>query len=445
MSGWFASGFWRLLAARVTSQIADGWFQAGLAGSLLFNPERRASPMAIATGFAVLLLPYSLVGPYVGVLLDRWQRRTALSTANLLRAGLVVPCALLLASGTSNGLFALCALLVIAVNRFVLAGVGAALPHVVEDKQLVAGNALATTLGTVAYALGLGSSAVLLGVSGVDNHGYALIALLGAGGYLLSAAMLWALFSRTALGPDDLARRTDTLLLALILQARGMVAGLRHLVQRPVAGYALVVQGLHRLLYGVLALATLLLFSHADGGMSGLGLVIAAGGLGTLAAAVITPPATRRLPGWAWISVLLGTTGPVLLVTVPPFRAPLLLTGTFLLNIASQGTKIVVDTALQHECDDAFRGRVFSVNDTAFNATFVLGLLLAAGVLPDDGRSVPAVVLVALGYAGLAGWYAVVGRRAATRSSVEPVRSGRSRVQVPAASGRPADDRQART
>jgi MFS family permease len=355
-------------------------------------------------------------------MLDRWQRRTSLCAANLLRAGLVVPCAVMLWHGSSTGAFTIFALLAIAVNRFFLAGLGAALPHVLDDERLVAGNALATTLGTVGYAVGLGTAAALLGAAGIDSHGYAGVALLGAAGYLVSALILWALFTRTALGPDALDRRTDALLAACADVARGMVAGLRHLTQRPVAGYALLVQAAHRALYGVLALATLLLFSrYFTGGndgrsVSGLGMVIAAGGSGTLVAALITPAATRRLPGWAWISVLLGGTGVVLLVLAPPFRAPLLLLGSFLLNIASQGTKIVVDTALQHECDDAYRGRVFSVNDTAFNTTFVLGLLVAAAVLPADGRSVPAVVAVALGYGVLACWYAVVGRSAATRS-----------------------------
>ncbi len=414
-------GFRRLLVARLTSQVADGWFQAALAGSLLFNPERQASPLAIATGFAILLLPYSVLGPFVGVFLDRWQRRTALYVANLVRAGLVVPAAIMLSRGHEDALFAIFALLVIAANRFFLAGLGASLPHVVQDPRLVTANAAATTLGTVAYAMGLGTAAAVLGTPlvGIDNRGYAAIALLGAAGYVTSALLLRALFTRTALGPDESERRTDLLLAAVVDVARGMVHGLRHLVQRRAAGYALLVQAGHRGLYGVLALATLLLFSRyftgGDDGrsISGLGLVIASGGLGALVAAFVTPVATRRLPGWAWISVLLGGTGVVLVVLIPPFRAPLVLISTFLLNIASQGTKIVVDTALQHECDDAYRGRVFSLNDTAFNATFVGGLFVGATLLPSNGRSGPAVVVIALAYGLLATWYAVVGRRAA--------------------------------
>ena len=67
--------FWRLLELRMASQFGDGLFQAGLAGALLFNPERAASAWAVAGAFAVLFLPYSLIGPFAGALLDKWDRR----------------------------------------------------------------------------------------------------------------------------------------------------------------------------------------------------------------------------------------------------------------------------------------------------------------------------------------------------------------------------------
>ena len=34
---------------------------------MLFNPNERPDPLSVALGFAVLLLPYSLAGPFVGV------------------------------------------------------------------------------------------------------------------------------------------------------------------------------------------------------------------------------------------------------------------------------------------------------------------------------------------------------------------------------------------
>ena len=94
--------FWRLLELRTVSQFGDGLFQAGLAGALLFNPERAAGPWEIAGAFAVLYLPYSLLGPFAGALLDRWDRRLVLVGANFGRLLLVLGVAALLAAGTSE-------------------------------------------------------------------------------------------------------------------------------------------------------------------------------------------------------------------------------------------------------------------------------------------------------------------------------------------------------
>ena len=55
-----------LLAIRLTGQAGDGMLQSALATFVLFSPERQASASAIAAAFAILALPYSLIGPFTG-------------------------------------------------------------------------------------------------------------------------------------------------------------------------------------------------------------------------------------------------------------------------------------------------------------------------------------------------------------------------------------------
>jgi MFS family permease len=408
---------------RLISQISDGWFQAGLAGSVLFNPEKRTNALEVAIGFAVLLLPYSLIGPYVGVFLDRWSRRSIIVVANLLRALLVVPTVAFIWSGAENAAFVGLALLIIGLNRFFLAGLSAAVPHVVEDRRLVTANALSGTLGSICFSLGLGSAVILVKTAlSVTLHGYALLAALAPVGYLASALLARWSFRPDELGPDARERRHDTLGAALVTVGRGMVRGVRHLGSRRGAAYAVVAQSAFRALYGVLALAVLLLyrqyFHHSkdlSGSISGLGMVFVAGGAGVLIAAFLTPPITRWIGAWRWIAWLLAGTAVVVVVFGLPFKPALLVVAVLFTNIATQGIKIVVDTALQHECDDAYRGRVFSINDTAFNLCFVVGLFAAALVLPPDGHSPTALLVVGVGYALVAGWYTLVGGRWARR------------------------------
>ncbi|MBX9638698.1 MAG: MFS transporter, partial [Mycobacteriaceae bacterium] len=94
--------FWRLLQLRMASQFGDGLFQAGLAGALLFNPDRAADPLAIARAFAVLFLPYSLLGPFAGALMDRWDRRLVLVGANSARLCFIVAIGTILAVGAGD-------------------------------------------------------------------------------------------------------------------------------------------------------------------------------------------------------------------------------------------------------------------------------------------------------------------------------------------------------
>ena len=80
-----SAGFRKLFTVRLVSQSGDGMFQVGLATLFFFTPERMATAADVAAAFAVLLLPFTVVGPFAGPLLDRWRRRQVLLVGNLVR------------------------------------------------------------------------------------------------------------------------------------------------------------------------------------------------------------------------------------------------------------------------------------------------------------------------------------------------------------------------
>jgi MFS family permease len=401
-----AGGFRRLLRVRLASQLADGVFQASLAGSVFFNPDRQADPLAVAIGFAALVLPYSVVGPFAGVVLDRVRRRDVLLGANLLRAAAVPLVAVPVWHGEQGWPLVLGALAVIGVNRFFLAGLSASLPHVVPPDRLVTANSVSTTAGTVAFVAGGALAVALLPLAGAGDRGYALVAALSALGYLASAVAARG-FPATRLGPD----RTVTGATAAEV-ARGLVEGVRHLAERRTAGYALLALSGHRVLFGVTTVAMLLLYrNHFGTGLAGLGRAVVAGALGALVAAAVTPWVVRRLAPRYWVAGLLAAAGVAQGVLGAPYLPGPLVAAAFVVGLAGQGVKIVTDTAVQTACDDDFRGRVFSVYDTLFNAAMVAGLFAGALTLPPDGRSHVVLAAVATAYVALGVGYATAATR----------------------------------
>ncbi|WP_329118441.1 MFS transporter [Streptomyces sp. NBC_01353] len=396
------TNFRRLLAVRLLSQCADGVYQVALATYVVFSPEKQTSPAAIASAMAVLLLPYSLVGPFAGVLLDRWQRRQVFLYGNLLRTLLACGTAVLMLASVPDWLFYASALSVTAVNRFVLAGLSAALPRVVDADRLIVANSLSPTAGTVAATVGGG---LAFGVRLVSEDSDAAVVALGALLYLC-AALASLRMPRDLLGPDpDMIQ--PRLGAALASTAHGLMDGLRHLAERRPAARALAAMTLMRFCYGALTVAVLMLCRYAwstteSEGLALLGLAVGISGAGFFAAAVIAPWAMGRLGAFGWMAVCAGSAAVLVPALGLPFAQTPLLIAAFILGLTTQGAKIATDTVVQTSVDDSYRGRVFSLYDVLFNVAFVGAAAVAALMLPPDGRSAPLVVLVAVLYAAIA-------------------------------------------
>ncbi|MFJ9622841.1 MFS transporter [Streptomyces sp. NPDC101181] len=394
--------FRRLLTVRLLSQCADGVYQVALAAYVVFSPEKQTSAAAIASAMAVLLLPYSLIGPFAGVLLDRWSRRQVFLHGNLLRAALACCTALLILASVPDWLFYASALCVTAVNRFVLAGLSAALPRVVDTDRLVVANSLSPTAGTLAATAGGGLAFV---VRLVADESDAAVVLLGAMLYLLSALASLSL-PRTLLGPDPDGSPLR-LRAALVSTARGLVAGLRHLARRTHAARALAAMTVLRFCYGALTVMVLMLCRYAwsdndSDGLALLGLAVGVSGAGFFVAAVATPWAVSRLGRYGWIVACAGAAAVLVPALGLSFTPVPMLIAAFVLGVVTQGSKIATDTVVQTSVDDSFRGRVFSLYDVLFNVAFVGAAGVAALMLPPDGRSASVLAMVAVLYAAVA-------------------------------------------
>jgi len=379
-------GFRLLFGVRLLGQFGDGMVQAALATFVLFSPEREASATKVATAFAILLLPYSLIGPFVGVFIDRWSRRQILVIANLSRVGTLILVAVIVASGAEDGWLAVTVLVSLGINRFVLASLSASLPHVVERDYLVSANSLVPTLGTLAAALGgLVGVAVRKGLGGGDHGSVAALSL--AIVFIAAAGLLALALGRRQLGPPadaDTQSSRDVVI--------GLVNGLVHLVHRRRAGRAIGAVVIHRFVFGALLVDALLLLrttynnaGDSDGALADFTVLTGVTAGGALAAAIATPWLARRRGEVGWSSLALGAAGLVVSIALLWAGQGGVLAAGFAIGFSGQTVKICSDTIVQEDIDDAHLGRVFTLYDVVLNIGLVAGMVVAALGSPSSG------------------------------------------------------------
>ena len=408
---WRARGFRRLTYARLVSQGGDGMFQVGIATAFFFDPTHATSGRDIAIGFATLLAPFTIVGPFVGPLTDRWQRQRIVLVGNLVRLVLV---AAILASVIAGAplwtLYAL-ALLTLSVNRFLLAAMTAGLPQVVPPGELLAANSVLPTLGTLSAALGGALGAILSFASpSSSDSSIALAALTGAAIAFGVSSWLTTWLRRTELGPVVPLASLDFVHQVGVLVSE-LMDGVRHLAARRTPLHALGVMAAQRLLYGMLFVAAILMSRSVFGDASGADalanftIVLGFAAIGFGIAAVVTPVFGERVDRHRWIvlCLIVGAVGQGLLALSTQVWA--LLTAAVVVSFAVQGAKIAIDTIIQRDTDDSVRGRAFTLYDVLYNVAFISAAVVAGWTLPDSGYSAPVMAGLVVAYLVVAAIY----------------------------------------
>jgi MFS family permease len=391
--------FSRLLRLRWMGQMTDGIFQSALASFVLFSPERQANALSAALAFAVVLLPYSLIGPFVGTILDRISRQRAIMFSNLTRSATLSVIAFLIFQGRTGVELTIFVLIAFGVNRLILAGLSAGIPLMIESKSLISANALAVTGGSVWVVLGggigLGLRRLLNGDTTAD-HADGYIILVAAAGYL-AAALFASLLKKKEIGPLDHEIKNASFAQGII----EMREGIRFLRQHIDAARGIAAIAIHRGGITALTLIALLLERNtfndpadSEAGLAGLSFTLSIAAVGFVVGAVAAPYGVRKVGRHRWMrfSLIASTFGPLFILFV---RTPLtLICAAFVTALFGQSLKVTNDALVQSKIDDIYRGRVFSVYDVVVNGAIVSGAVIAALLLPNSGDTyvVPALV-----------------------------------------------------
>jgi MFS family permease len=391
----------RILTIRWSGQLTDGLFQSALASFVLFSPERAPNAISAALAFAVVLLPYSLIGPYVGIFLDRFSRQRIIRNCNYLRAANLLIIAWLVNSSSTGIVLTLFVLFAFGVNRLILSGLSAGLPLLVKKEELIAANALAVTGGTIWVVIGGGIGIGiknLLSQNTDADFADAVVILIAAVGFLTAALACFRL-NKYEIGPTEH---------EVASESRGykeVLEGLMILRSHSDTLRGILSVGIQRGGITALTLMALLLERNSfndpadpDAGLAGFGMALAIAGIGIGLGAIISPYGVIKFGRHRWMRLLMFLCIPPLLIYAAGINEISMIGSAFLVGLCGQGIKVTNDALVQSKITDEYRGRVFAFYDVAVNAGIVTGAIGAALILPDNGVTAYLPITIALFY-----------------------------------------------
>ena len=392
-----------LLRTRWTGQFTDGIFQSALASFLLFSPERQASALNAAVAFAVVLLPYSIIGPMVGTLLDRFSRQRAVLISNLSRAITLIFVALLIFQGRTGVELTVFVLIAFGVNRLILAGLSAGLPLVAPPSSLIAANALAVTGGSVWVVLGGGLGLLIRRITDAAttaDHADGYLILAASLGYLIAAAFA-AMMKRSEIGPLPHQMKKGSLLEGFVEVREGFAFLARH----QDAARGIFATAIHRGGITALTLTAMLLERNtfndpadSEAGLAGLSIALTFAAIGFTIGALIAPFGVRWTGRHRWMRLSMFAAALCAMILVIDRNQILLCAAAFTTGLFGQSVKVTNDALVQSKISDEFRGRVFAVYDVVVNGSIVSCAIIAALVLPQSGDTWLVPTLVAISY-----------------------------------------------
>ena len=404
-----------LMAVQFCALGGDGLVQTALAkyiafgGQRGFDLENARSPDELLRIALFLMVPYTIVSPFLGVVIDRWDRRRVLLLANGLRAAVLGVIALVGTTAVGEVPLFLAFLFTLMSTRAVLATKSAALPATLDDTSLLPGNAVSQLGGALVQLAGVGVAFVAAGFVSVE-----VIVLAGTLVYALGAAVALALRHVGEV------RNPLSLGAEVARVARNIAAGVREVSHRPKAGASITTYFWLRYLWSFTLVG---IGFVARDLLAGDDLVIAVliGGGGAAGAALgflASSPLARRTRTTAHLVLGSSTVAGASVAVLGGLRLSIAFALlAFFLGLGFFLAKITLDTMVQEALGDDFRGRAFSLYDIAYNLAWVLAAAAMKLLWAEsrEGVLIAAMGIVFLaGLAGLARWYARAGLMSAS-------------------------------
>lgn len=413
-----------LMGSQWLAQAADGLVGVALAKRIAFGGQRgfdlenAASPDDMLKIVLLTIVPYAIISPLLGVLIDRWDRRRLLLGANGLRAGALFLIVLFGIDAIGDVALYGSFLLILGGTRLLLAIKGASLPATLGEKDLMEGNSISQA-GSALFQVG-GAAVALVAASLLPVR---VILIGGVAAYGLATASAW-MIKRLGYG-----ERTTPFVQQVKRLFRDLWEGIREMRRQQWAALALTSFLLMRMLFSFVLLSLGLAFQQVleSAGTTATAVPAAAGafgaGLGFVSAHALRG---KVAPQRIVVAAMLFSGGGMI-----AFGGVLSVGGlslmAFVLGLGFFLGKISADTLMQESLDDSFRGRGFGLQDLAYNVSWIIpALILFVAWTPDAARLLligGGVLYVFLG-AVIGGWARRISGREPRDAEPAVVESG---------------------
>ncbi|HEX5295536.1 MAG TPA: MFS transporter [Streptosporangiaceae bacterium] len=364
--------FRALLAGLAVSQAGDWLYNIALV-TLVY--QRTGSAMWAGVTTAARIVPMVVLGPFGGIVADRFDQRRVMVACDLVRLALMLALALVAAANLPAVLAPVIAALATAAATPYLPSVAATTPRLVAGADLPGANAAraAVTGAGIIAGPALGGVLLLLGQPALAFVVNA--ATFGASAVCVLAIRAGGAFRGERAAPEQRERA------GLLRQVADGAAALR---AHPAAVRLVGADIVCSLVYGMQTVLFIFVARSSGLGLQGYGYLFAALGAGGLAGTALASRAAR-MPGRAVLVATLAAVGlPVLLLAVVHWGpAVIVLAGTT--GTGAILVQIMTETGLQRTLPDDVFGRAYGLAIPVSIGGIGAGSLIASALASTVG------------------------------------------------------------
>ena len=350
-----------LLAGLAVSQLGDWLYNLALV-ALVY--ERTHSALWAGVTTAARVVPMVALGPVGGVIADRFDRRRAMVTCDMIRLALMAVLALVAAARLPIVAAPLIAAAATAAGSPYLPCAAACTPRLVPDADLPGANSARSAVMGVGIIVGPAVGGVLLLLGSP-----ALAFLVNAVTFGLSALAVLAV-PATALRPGQPGERSGGLL-------RDVAAGAAVLRAHPRALRLVGADIMCSLVYGMQTVLLIMVARRSGLGLHGYGYLFASLGAGSLVGTALAGRVLRSRRPHAMLRAALATVGVPMLLLGTVYWPAVAVVLVALTGVGAILVEIMTETALQRTLPPDMFGRAYGLALPASLAGIVTGSLIA--------------------------------------------------------------------